>query len=396
LQLLLVADFRRLWFVGLAMSIVRWLEMLALALYAYQLTGSAFVVAMLTMLRMLPMSLFGALIGAAADRLDRRHALAVVVATPMVVTFALAILASLGAIAVWQLAVASFVNGIAWSADQPVRRMMIGDAAGAERVGSALSIDAATNNGTRVLGPMLSGFLLAEYGIAAVFWFSLGLYACALAAALRIGMRRQSTGTRSATYIDSIRESLAWLRSNGRLNGVFVITVVFNVFGWPALSMVPVIGTDYLGLGPKGVGLLASCDGLGGLLGALLIAALARAAWYGRIFAWGVVCYLLMLMLFASSAVVPAAAVALFLAGAFNAGFAVMQSTLVYRGAPVEMRARLLGLVSVCIGTAPIGFLYLGLLVEVFTPRTATVALAAQGLLAMLLTRRYWLAVLRL
>jgi len=50
----------------------------------------------------------------------------------------------------------------------------------------------------------------------------------------------------------------------------------------------------------------------------------------------------------------------------------------------------------VCIGTAPIGFLYLGFLAEVFTPRTATLALAAQGLLAMLLTRRYWLAVLRL
>ena len=79
------------------------------------------------------------------------------------------------------------------------------------------------------------------------------------------------------------------------------------------------------------------------------------------------------------------AAVSLFLGGAFNAGFAVMQSTLVYRAAPAEMRARLLGLVSVCIGTAPIGFLYLGFLAEMFSPRTATIALAAQGVLVMLL-----------
>src|SRR5215510_14949046 len=104
--------------------------MLALALFAYQLTGSAFVVAMLTMLRMLPMSLFGALIGAAADRLDRRRVLALVVATSMTVTAALAILASLGALAIWHLAVASFVNGAAWASDHPVRRMMIGDAVG--------------------------------------------------------------------------------------------------------------------------------------------------------------------------------------------------------------------------------------------------------------------------
>jgi hypothetical protein len=160
--------------------------------------------------------------------------------------------------------------------------------------------------------------------------------------------------------------------------------------------MVPVIGTDYLELGPKGVGLLASCDGVGGLLGALLIAGLARAAWYGRIFVAGVAFYLVMVMLFASAPVVPLAAAALFLGGTFNAGFAVMQATLVYRGAPVEMRARLLGLISVCIGTAPIGLLYLGFLAELLTPRAATVALAAQGVLAMLLTRRYWLSALRL
>ena len=86
----------------------------------------------------------------------------------------------------------------------------------------------------------------------------------------------------------------------------------------------------------------------------------------------------------------------LFLGGLFGAGFAVMQATLVYRAAPVEMRARLLGVLSVCIGTGPIGFLYLGLLAELFTPRTATVALAAQGVLAMMLTRRYWVGVWRL
>jgi hypothetical protein len=60
------------------------------------------------------------------------------------------------------------------------------------------------------------------------------------------------------------------------------------------------------------------------------------------------------------------------------------------------MRARLLGVVSVCIGTGVIGFLYLGLLTDWFSPRTATVAVAAQGLVAMVLTRRYWLGVWRL
>jgi hypothetical protein len=58
------------------------------------------------------------------------------------------------------------------------------------------------------------------------------------------------------------------------------------------------------------------------------------------------------------------------------------------------MRARLLGVLSVCIGTSPLGFFYLGFLTEILPPRLATVALGAQGLLAMLLTRRYWRAAL--
>jgi MFS family permease len=376
--------------------VVRWLEMLALALFAYQLTGSAFVVAMLTMLRLLPMGLFGAVIGAAAEQLDRRHALAGVVATSMVVSLVLAIVAMADAITVWHLAAASFVNGVGWAADHPVRRMMIGDAVGAERIGTALSIDTATNNGTRVLGPMLGGLLLAEFSIASVFWFSLALYVPALLAAVRLGARRETAAARRASLVTSMREGLAWLRRDRRLTGVFVITIIFNVFGWPATSMVPVIGTDALRLGPGGVGLLASCDGMGGLLGALLIAAVGRTAWYGRIYASGVALYLLAMVLFATAPTVPVAAAALFLSGLFGAGFAVMQATLVYRGAPVEMRARLLGVLSVCIGTAPIGLLYLGLLTELLPPRSATVALVTQGLLALLLTRRYWVGVLRL
>lgn len=72
-----------------------------------------------------------------------------------------------------------------------------------------------------------------------------------------------------------------------------------------------------------------------------------------------------------------------------------MQATLIYRDSPVEMRARLLGVLTVCIGTGPIGFTYLGLLAEALTPRVATAALAAQGALALLLTWRYWAPVVR-
>jgi predicted MFS family arabinose efflux permease len=388
-------DFRRLWFVGFASFLVRWLEMLAYGLFAYQITGSAFVVAMLSMLRLLPMGLFGAFLGAAADRCERRSALVLMVAVSMASTLALLLLASLDAIKVWHLAVASFVNGICWAADNPVRRTMIGDVVGHERMGSAMSFEVGTNNASRVIGPMLGGALLAQYGIASVFWPGVVLYAASLVAAVRINVRHGQTDARRASFIASVREGFTWLRGDQRLIGIFLITVIFNVFGWPFTSMIPVIGTDYLHLDPQGVGLLASCEGIGGLLGALLVAVFARSAWYGRVYVGAVAVYLAMVIGFATAPAAPMAAVFLLLLGVAAVGFAVMQATLVYRGSPVEMRARLLGVLTVCIGTGLIGFFYLGFLADVLTPRVGTVALAAQGMLALLITRRYWVAVIR-
>ncbi|MGC2201849.1 MAG: hypothetical protein WA633_17165, partial [Stellaceae bacterium] len=87
------ADFRRLWVVGVVVFAVRWLEMLAVAVFAYQRTGSPFIVALLTMLRMLPMALFGAVIGAAAERLERRTTLVAVVVSMLLSSLILALLA---------------------------------------------------------------------------------------------------------------------------------------------------------------------------------------------------------------------------------------------------------------------------------------------------------------
>jgi MFS family permease len=388
-------DFWRLWFVGMVAFVVRWLEMLAIGLYAYQLTGSAFVVAVLSMMRVLPKGLFGAVLGAAAERIERHSALVLMAAISIIGASTLAMLASFDALRIWHLGLVSFVNGVCWAADNPVRRMMIGDVVGPERMGAAMSIDAGTNNASRVLGPTLSGVLLAQAGIATVFWLGAVLYTCSLVAALKIRVRSGRSGIEHAPFFASIRQGLAWARTDRRIIGVFLITICFNVFGWPYTSMIPVFGTDYLHLGPEGVGLVASCEGIGGLIGALLVAWLGRPQWYGRIYVGAVVSYLVMAIAFALSSVVTVAAIVLLLSGTLSTGFAVMQATLVYRITPPQMRARLLGVLSVCIGTSPIGFLYLGWLAHLFAPRAATVALGMQGLLVLLLTRRYWLPALR-
>ena len=182
-------DFWRLWLVGLVVFGVRWLEMLAIAVFVYQRTRSPFIVAALTMLRMLPMALFGAVIGAVAERIERRTALVLVVLSMGLTSLTLALLAFAGQLAVWQLAVASFVNGIGWTTDNPVRRTMMGEVVGPERMSTAMSVDVGANNASQILGPALGGVLLATFGIGGVFCVSILSYLVALAAALRVRHR---------------------------------------------------------------------------------------------------------------------------------------------------------------------------------------------------------------
>src|SRR5690606_1648578 len=120
---------------------------------------------------------FGAVLGAVAERLERRSALIFVLAAMLATSAAIALLASFDALEVWHLAVAGLVNGLGWATDNPIRRMMIGDAVGAARMGRAMSLDVGTSNASRMLGPTVGGMVLAHSGIAGVFWLGVALYA---------------------------------------------------------------------------------------------------------------------------------------------------------------------------------------------------------------------------
>ena len=89
----------------------------------------------------------------------------------------------------WHVALASFVNGIAWTTDNPVRRTMIGEVVGPERMSAAMSLDVGANNASRMLGPTLGGVLLATFGIGGAFAVSVALLLVAVAAAMRIHHR---------------------------------------------------------------------------------------------------------------------------------------------------------------------------------------------------------------
>ncbi len=389
-SVLAVPDFRRLWMVGLAISVARWLEMLVVGIVVFQVTGSAFLVAAMTLLRLAPMGLFGALLGVLADRVPRRRALLGILVLQGTAVGAMSLLAFADALEVWHIALACFCGGLGWATDNPVRRMMIGQSVGAARMGAAMSLDVMGSNASRVAGPALGGTLLAALGAGEAFGLACLLYVVVIGAAAGLRVGAAASPPRGTPVLHEMRESLGLGIRQPRLRAVLIVTIIFNLFAWPCTSMIPVIGKASLGLGPDGVGVLASMDGLGALVGAALVGLLGRPDRHAALYVGGTALYLAMMVGFALSPSPTLAGIALLLTGVGGAGFATMQATLTYLSVPTEMRGRALGVLSTAIGTGLLGFLQLGLLADSLGASAATALVATQGLVALVMTWRWW------
>ena len=385
------ANFLRLWFAGAFAATARWLEMLAVGIFVFEVTASAPLVAATLMLRMLPMGLFGVFGGEIASRFDRKRILLATLALTFGVAGVLGSLAYFDRLTVWQVGIGAFIAGLAWVVDFPVRRTLLADAVGSGRLGAAMSLDTVASSGTRMVGPLLGGTLYAVAGMDGAFLLSAGAYTLAFLILLGLPKIAGHGGAASGgKVVHRIRDGLRVLRRLPVLQGVLAVTVVFNVWGFPIISMVPVIGADKLFLAPFEVGVLASMEGLGSLLGALALAAFARGPQYRFLYFFGVLIYLVAATVFAQSALPVLSAGLLLVLGVAMAAFAAMQSALVLINTPLENRRQMMGLLSMCIGSGPIGLAHLGLLASWFGAGTACVIVALEGLVVLTVVALKW------
>ena len=382
----------RVWLVGVFSGIARWLEMLVVGVYAFDTTGSPFLVALLVILRMLPLAVLGSVVGTFADRIAPRLFLIATMATAMAVSTAVFLIFVAGLDQYWVVAVSSFVSGLVWTTDMPLRRRLLGDIAGIERVVPAMSLDSATNNATRMIGPLFGGLLFQWFGPSGAFALSATMYACCVVLLLGLPVTvAAGAATREATRIlRDFQEVFGLIARDRDILRILLVTIVFNVWGFPFISMIPVVGREVLEVSAGWIGVLAGLEGGGAFVGALLIAMGTRIRNFRRLYYFGMLGYLVFASLAGWMVSAAPMAVVLFFVGVMAAGFSTMQSTLIYSVAPPEMRGRLFGVLVICIGTGLIGFANIGLMGEWFGGSAAIRIVAAEGFIPLILIGVGW------
>jgi MFS family permease len=385
-------DFLRLWGAGGLTNAMRWLDMLVSGLFVFDLTGSALAVSLVLMARAVPMLLVGALAGALAESLDRKRLLMAGQGAQVVGALAIAALAAVGWLAPWHLFLNGLVGGLAWTNELATRRRMVAETAGPAHIVQAVAFDSMSASTTRMVGPLAGGLFYQTIGVTAAFVIAAACYLAAMVLVQGVA----HTQDRRALHVRGLAaEIVAAARiamAHPALRMVLGVTVVMNVFGFSYSGILPAFGVVAFQADPLGIGLLAAAEPFGALLTGLALALRRGAAPDRMLLAVGAAGFLCVLMLAAFAPSLTLAVVLLAVGGLGTAAFSSLQTGIVIMQAPPEARSRILGLITTCIGTGPLGVLLVGALADVQGPRLAIASVAAVGLaglgLVMAFTRR--------
>ena len=352
--------FRNLWISNSLFFSGFWAQTVVLAWLAFELTSSEFAVAAFTAVRFAPL-LIGPLGGIVADRTDRPRTLRASIAVALAIGVTVAALASFSEIAYWQVVVAGLLIGSMQAPLQPVRFTLIMDLVGRDLVPSANALNMAALFGSRIVAPAIAGWVIEAAGADMALWFSAAWFVPAWLFLLPLRetvVERASEGTR---IFADLRDGFRVAVQHGEVRAVLLASVAANVFAWPVVQgFLPVFAEQVLEVGAGGLGLLVAANGLGSLVGALLIAAMGDFRRKGRLFLAGTAVFGLTLSAFALADLMVVGLGLIFLAGLASAGFGVLQSTLMLLLSPEEARGRAMGVLMLSIGALPLALLIQG------------------------------------
>ena len=373
----------RLWFSGQIISLAgTWMQNVALAWFIVELTDSAIAVGALAFARFGPFLLFGLFAGVIADRLDNRRLVMGTQVAQMLVSVALTALAFSDVRSAAAVYVLAALGGSAMVFDAPGRQALTFQMVGRAELPNAVALNSGLFNGARVIGPAIAGVLIATAGVGVCFAINTVSFLAVLAGLLLMRphelFQLDRQGERP-TLLRGIGEAFGYVRRTPAVRLVLLIIAVIGTFGLNFHVILPMLAADTLDAGPQTFGALSASFGAGALAGALVSAAIGRASL--RMLLLGAAGFSGGLLLLAPLASVAACAALLFGVGVCFTLWISNSNAFLQLAAPDELRGRVMSLFMFAFaGSAPIGGLFAGWLVEVGGTALALAVAGVAGL----------------
>ena len=400
-------SYRRLRLSNLVSNTSRIMQMTLLVWFVLERTDSPFLVALVGTSILGPTLLLGPFAGLLADQVDRRRLMLTTQSVNLVAVLTFTLLLNTDLVEFWYGYVIMLVVGTGWALDFPSRRSIIHDLLGDSFVTNGMALDSVGNQVASMVAPALAGGLIAWTSVAGGYVVVTVLYIAGVALVLSLKLTHQAAPLQrtasthpeaNAPYrapaagqrwrflgavpdiFRNLGEGFRYVRGHETIRATILITLLVNLLFFPSLQMGPVIARDVLGVGPGLMGILMSAPGIGAIFGAVAIASAGGLRHQGRVYIAGTMLAMTGLLLFSFSSRYAVSFPLMLILGLGSVGFGTMQATIVMLVARKEMRGRALGVISLAIGSLPLGMLMTGAVASGTSPSFAVGLNAAIGL----------------
>ncbi len=230
---------------------------------------------LVTAIQFAPVLLFSLHGGALADRLDKQKVLIVTNILGCAASIALGILVMTHFVQLWHVFALAGILGIATAIEAPVRQAFTSELVGREDLPNAVSLNSANFNGGRLIGPAVSGLLIAAFGTGPSFLLNGISYFFVIFAFFKLDKKAFFHQDELKTT-GNIREGIAYAKARPDIYVVMIMVFAIATFGLNFQIFNALMATHEFKLGPASFGLMGTFIAIGSLTGAIGSARLER------------------------------------------------------------------------------------------------------------------------
>jgi predicted MFS family arabinose efflux permease len=345
-------------------NIGTWMQNLAQGWLILELTNSRYsaswlgFVGFIAAIPYLWFTLYG---GVIADRTNKRVLLLCTQTAMMVFAFTMAGLAYFKIVTVAEIAILSFLIGVASALNAPVYQAIVPSLVEREDLQNAIALNTVQFNLARILGAALGGYAVALIGVAGNFFLNGLSFFAVIFAVGRIEHVPNIKQPDRVSTIKSLRRGFRYVKSIPEMHGIVWMVASISLLLMPFITFIPFFARNVLHTDAKGLGFMMSCSGIGAFISALLVAHCSAHGWIrhrGRILFGAILGVMVGLLFFCATRSFVTASALMFWEGfAMIASIALLNMSM-QELSNDEMRGRVMGIYTAAfLGLPPLGCL---------------------------------------
>ena len=325
------------------------------------LSSDPIVVSGIGIAKFLPILAFALIGGLAADTFNRRTIVFITQIMMTLVAAALGLLTAFGHIQLWHIYIMVAIQGIAISFDGPARQSMIPSLVARDDLRSAFGLQSIAADVGAVVGPALSGLVIATLGLQWTYWINAVSFLAVILALILMGPvetvrsldpRKQQLPIFKRMDFSGIPVGIRFILGHPIILSSMILDF-FATFFSSANTLLPFVARDILHVGAIGYGWLSAAQSIGSVTVAVLITQAVNIRKQGKLLLWGVGAFGAATILFGISHNYALTMLALIIVGAGDAVSTVLRNTIRQLQTPDVMRGRMVSINQIFFAGGP-------------------------------------------